>query len=157
MPDKNGAVYLSEFMRGEQPPVVWHFSKEEWERARRAADLINEARATLDWEQLKNCWIAIRLSDGGSDMVIYDCKRDAVRFQVHEKQCVYFCFRNLIGGASARELVRVIRFHEMAYEAGFGIPDPDDEFGGPDPAPTSRWMDHVDATLEQSARKALTR
>jgi hypothetical protein len=147
MPDKNGAVYLSEFMRGEKPPVVWHFSQEEWDRANRASDLINEARETLDWDQLRTCWIAIRMSDGGSDMVIYDNKRDAVRHQLNEQQCAYICFRNLIGGASARELLRVLRFHEMAYNAGLRLPDPDDVDGGPDLAMSTGWADYVDETF----------
>lgn len=36
-------------------------------------------------------WVAIRLSDGGSDGILYDKKADAMRYQLHEDQCAYVC------------------------------------------------------------------
>lgn len=36
-------------------------------------------------------WIAARLSDGGTDGVIYDRKIDAIRHQLHPTQCAYVC------------------------------------------------------------------
>lgn len=145
MPKKDGVVYLEEFMGRKLPAAAYHplFSQQELDRAERASDIINQARQELDWDGLKQCWIAIRLSDGGSDMVIYDCKQDAVRGQLHEQQCAYIAFRNLIGGATAREMLRYLRFCEMAYDAGMRLPDPDAPDGGPDVAPTSGMMDYL--------------
>jgi hypothetical protein len=119
------------------------FTQAEKDRAQRSSDLINEARETLDWDALRLCWIAIRLSDGSSDMVIYDTKRDAVRGQLHEQQCAYIAFRNLIGGTTPREMLRFLRFVEKAYDAGMRLPDPDALDGGPDLAPTSGQMDFL--------------
>lgn len=143
MVQQQGAVSLEEFMGRTLPAVGPRWTQEEKDRAQRASDLINEARATLDWDQLRTCWIAIRLSDGSSDMVIYDTKRDAVRHQLHEQQCAYICFKNLIGGATPRDMLRLLRFIEQAYKAGMRLPDPDDEFGGPDLAPTAGHMDAI--------------
>lgn len=139
----DGAVLLEQFMGRTLPAVGPRWTKQERDRAQRASDLINEARATLDWDQLRTCWIAIRLSDGGSDMVIYDTKRDAVRYQLHEQQCAYICFKNLIGGATPNDMLRYLRFVEKAYAAGMRLPDPDDPTGGPDLAPTAGHIDSI--------------
>lgn len=138
-----GAVLLSDFMGRSAPAVGPTWTTQEKDRARRSADLINEARATLDWDSLRTCWIAIRLSDGSSDMVIYDKKRDAVRHQLHEQQCAYISFKNLIGGVSVNDMLRFLRFTESAYKAGMRLPDPDDEHGGPDLAPTAANIDAI--------------
>ena len=143
MAQQNGAVYLEEFMGRQLPAVGPQWTQEERDRAQRASDLINEARAMLDWDQLRNCWIAIRLSDGSSDMVIYDTKRDAVRGQLHEQQCAYIAFRNLIGGATPNDMLRYLRFCERAYKAGMRLPDPDAADGGPDLAPTAGHIDSI--------------
>lgn len=34
-------------------------------------------------------WVAIRLSDGGTDGATYDSRSDAIRHQLHETQCAY--------------------------------------------------------------------
>lgn len=145
MPKDESKVYLEEFMGRKLPAAAYHptFTKEEMDRAQRASDIINQARAELDWDALRLCWIAIRLSDGGSDMVIYDNKRDAVRHQLHEQQCAYIAFRNLIGGVTPREMLRYLRFTENAYDNGMRLPDPDAPDGGPDLAPTSGQMDFL--------------
>lgn len=143
-----GPLYLSDFMGKGVPPMKQPWTQEERAAAERASDIINEAIQELDWDQLRNCWIAIRLSDGGATQsggryVIYDSKRAAVKDQLHEQQCAYICFRNLIGGASPREMLRVLRFHRMAYDAGFRLPDPDSLTGGPDLAPTTMLVDRL--------------
>jgi hypothetical protein len=141
--------YVQEFM-GRGAPIFGGrpFTQQEWERAKRATDIINEARSSLDWDQLRMCWIAIRLSDGGATAsggrwIIYDRKQDAVKDQLHEQQCAYICFRNLISGATVREMLRVLRFHEMAYDAGMRLPDPEALSGGVDLAPTSMLVDRL--------------
>jgi len=91
--------------------------------------------------ELRDKWMAFRLSDGTSDGVLYDSKRDAVRHQDDEFRCAYISFRNILGGASPQECVRVLNFTRDAYDAGFRLADPDDVHGGPDVAPTTAQMD----------------
>lgn len=146
---EEGAVMLADFMQRTLPAVGPTWTTQEKDRAKRATALINEARASLDWDQLRNCWIAIRLSDGSSDMVIYDRKQDAVRHQLHEQQCAYISFKNLIGGASERDMLRYLRFVEKAYKAGMRLPDPDDVNGGPDLAPTAASIDAITGRKRQ--------
>lgn len=55
------------------------------DEARRAADIIN-----MHIIAQRRGFVAIRLSDGGSDNVVYDTKDDAVRHQLHPQQCAYF-------------------------------------------------------------------
>jgi hypothetical protein len=128
------------------------WTQQEWERAQRASDIINEAVQELDWDQLRMCWIAIRLSDGSATKsagrtVIYESKQAAVKDQLHEQQCAYLCFRNLIAGANPREMIRVLRFHEMAYDAGFRLPDPEALSGGVDLAPSAMLIDRLEGRV----------
>jgi len=147
------AEFVSEFMGRGRPAMGGRpWTQQEWDRAKRASDIINEAIQSLDWDQLRHCWIAIRLSDGdatkaGGQWVIYDTKKEAVKDQLHEQQCAYIAFRNLLGGASPREMIRVLRFAEMAYDAGFRLPDPADLADGvdmPDLAPTAMLIDRLE-------------
>lgn len=59
--------------------------------AQRFADTIRLHQVALDKAQIlsRRCWIAIRLSDGGSDNTVYDDRSDALRHQLHETQCGY--------------------------------------------------------------------
>jgi len=117
--------------------------KADFDAGKRIADAlnmyINGLRDHL-WD-LRNKWMAFRLSDGTSDGVLYDSKRDAVAHQFDEFTCMYISFRNLLGGAKQSECIRVLNFNRDAYDAGFRLPDPDDVNGGPDVAPTTAQMD----------------
>jgi len=53
--------------------------------ARRASDIIN-----MHIIAQRRGFVAIRLSDGGSDGSVYDTKDLAVRHQLHPQQCAYF-------------------------------------------------------------------
>lgn len=98
---------------------------------RRAADIINAKYAVYDWSDLQNQYMAIRISDGGSDGVLYETFRDAVRHQINEQQCYYVCFRNLgPAGAVAREMSILLDFARKAYAAGIKFVDPDAQMGG---------------------------
>jgi hypothetical protein len=101
--------------------------------AKRAADIINSYFAYVQWWDLKDKWLAIRLSDGGSDGVLYENKRDAVRHQLDEYLCAYVCFRNLMGGITPLEAKRYMDYSRMLYDGGARLPDPDDINGGPTP------------------------
>lgn len=100
--------------------------------ARRARDIVNGKLAAYPWEQLRHQWLAIRLSDGGSDGTLYDSKRDAVRHQLDEKLCAYIAFRNIAAGTNAQDMQIFLDFNRAAYDAGMRMPDPDDQFGGPE-------------------------
>lgn len=98
--------------------------------AKRVADAINVRMTFTSWADLAHQWMAFRLSDGGSDGVVYEHRIDAVRHQLHETQCMYICFKDLVGGAKAHEIAHVILFHRAAYEGGAVLPDPEQPFGG---------------------------
>jgi hypothetical protein len=111
--------------------------------AKRASDIINSYRAFIPWDELKQKWLAIRLSDGGYDGVLYDSKRDAVRHQLDEFLCAYICFRNLVGGATPKEMEIFLKFNRDAYDAGFRLPDPDAASGGAEVLMTTAQHDYL--------------
>jgi hypothetical protein len=119
--------------------------------AKRAADIINGFIHFVPWDELKNKFLAIRLSDGGSDGTLYDSKLDAVRHQSDEKLCAYVAFRNCAAGTNAIEMERFLKWNRDAYDAGMRLPDPDHRTGGPEAFPTvqqydslrTRHLDHI--------------
>jgi len=88
--------------------------------------------AARDFADIRDKWVAIRLSDGGSDGVLYDTKRDAVSHQLDEFQCAYISFRNIVAGMAPYEAELFLNFVRRAYDAGFRLPDPDAQTGGGD-------------------------
>ena len=129
--------------------------------AKRASDIVNSYLSFIPFDELKNKWLAIRLSDGGYDGNLYDSKADAVRHQSDEFLCAYVCFRNLIGGATPREMEIFLRFNRDAYDAGFRLPDPDARSGGPDVLATTAQLDYyrnqLTAETLESMREFLER
>ena len=100
---------------------------------KRAYGIVRGYVAFIPQDQLKRSWVAIRLSDGGHDGVLYESKRDAVRHQLDEFLCVYFSYRNAPSGfASPKDAQLWLDFNRAAYDAGFRLPDPDATSGGPD-------------------------
>ena len=67
-------------------------------------------------------WVAIRLSDGGSDNVLYNSKADATRRQLHEKQCAYICLPPY-GQMSIGEVHRYLELNEQIYDSGGRLSD----------------------------------
>ena len=95
--------------------------------ARRMSDAINLHWAIHQWGAVGK-WVAFRLSDGGSDGVLYDTKRDAIRHQLHEMQCAYVrIIRDQMSVCEAHTFLEVSR---RAYDAGFRLTDPDARTGG---------------------------
>ena len=97
--------------------VAQHF-----DAAKRASDTIR-LHLLADRSQAINSWVAIRLSDGGSDNVLYDSKHEAVRHQLHEYQCAYF--KITLGGCPPREAELFLRINRQLYDGGFRLADPD--------------------------------
>lgn len=76
-------------------------SKQQWrDKGKRASEIVAQ-HLLNDREQATHSWVAIRLSDGGSDGVLYDDKNVAVFFQLHPEQCAYMYI--LPTGISPRE------------------------------------------------------
>jgi hypothetical protein len=61
-------------------------------------------------------WVAIRLSDGGSDNVVYDDVQSAANHQLHYRQCAYV--RIPTGGIGPKECDVVLAYHRKVYDAG---------------------------------------
>lgn len=102
-------------------------TREEIEIGKRASDVLNGIITTNRWDDIKHGYVAIRLSDGGSDGIVYDTKADAVKHQLWEQQCAYFGFTNLVGGASAKDCAIYLKFCRDAYAAGMRLVDPDNQ------------------------------
>lgn len=110
---------------------------------KRAADALNLHLMFGDPFRLRTQWMAVNLSDGRSDGVLYDSRRDAVKHQYHEQQCCYVSFANLSPGAvNAKEMSVFIQFNRDAYKAGMRMVDPDHANGGIDPLLTTGHKDY---------------
>jgi hypothetical protein len=117
--------------------------------AKRASDAINLAISVIG--TFNTGYIAIRLSDGGTDGVIYETRRDAVKHQLHETQCAYVGLRNLPGGSNPKEMAVFLTWNRDAYSRGMRLPDPDDVNGGAELLMTAAANDYVASKLFGSA------
>lgn len=97
--------------------------------AKRASDQVNLHLAAQGLEAFRK-WVALRLSDGGSDGVLYDSKIMAVRHQADEQLCAYVCVPPTRMSVCSAEAF--LSFTRRAYNAGFRLTDPDSRTGGPD-------------------------
>jgi hypothetical protein len=101
--------------------------------AKRAYDIVRSYTAFVEYSERIGKWVALRLSDGGSDGTLYDSKRDAIRHQAHEQMCAYFSYRGAPEGfANVKDAAVWLEFHRHAYDNGFRLADPDDPGGGPE-------------------------
>lgn len=108
------------------------------DEAKRAADIINGHLVSQPDAVRK--WVAIRLSDGSSDNVLYDTKAHAVRYQLDEYQCLYVCIPPT--GTSPEQMSAMIDLHRALYDKGARMVDPDDEqTGGPQYVPPVQLED----------------
>jgi hypothetical protein len=82
------------------------------DKGQRCSDIIKQ-HLSDDPELARNSWVAIRLSDGGSDGVLYPLKEIAVSFQIHETQCAYL--RVQLGGISPREATSFLYHTAQLY------------------------------------------
>ena len=89
--------------------------------ARRCSDIINMHVTALGFAVFGK-WAAIRLSDGGSDNVVYDSKADAVRHQLHEQQCAYVMIP--ADGMSPQNAEIFLEFNRKLRDNGMRMSDP---------------------------------
>lgn len=93
------------------------------EAAVRCSDVVN--MATING--YAGFWLAIRLSDGGSDEIAYAKKSEAIKHQLHEQQCAYV--RIPPDGMSPKHAESFLRINRILYDAGMRVSDPDDRRG----------------------------
>ncbi len=93
-----------------------------FDAAKRASDAIR-LHLLADRDRAIHSWVAIRLSDGGTDGILYDRKAQAVRHQLHEYQCAYVYIPP--DGMNPRAAEVFLRFHRYLYDSGFRLADPD--------------------------------
>ena len=93
--------------------------------ARRMADEINLHVAALG-EAASRKWVAIRLSDGGSDGVLYDTRPDAITHQLHERLCCYVRLPPFGQMMTVSEAESFLTFNRSIYDAGYRLQDPDE-------------------------------
>jgi hypothetical protein len=89
---------------------------------KRAAETIN-MHLFIDVEHATGKWVAIRMSDGGSDGVLYDTRADAINHQLHEQFCCYFQLPRT--GATPDDARRFIEINRQLYNNGARLADPD--------------------------------
>lgn len=100
--------------------------------AKRMSDHVNGRLAFTNPWDIRNKYMAFRLTDGWSSGDVYDTKKDAIRFNDH-KQFAFFCFRAAMGGVNPKDCQLFLNIHRHAYEHGGQLADPDDVTGGPQP------------------------
>lgn len=92
------------------------------DRTRRAWDVLQGHLVANGPGEVTGWWVAIRMSDGGSDGNLYRSKEEAVRYQLHETQCAYIC---IPPDMNIREVDSFLRVNEMVYDAGGRLSDVD--------------------------------
>lgn len=79
---------------------------------------------TLHWigrgEGCWGKWVAFRLSDGGSDNVLYDTRDQAIDHQLHPTQCCYLVIPPT--GFTLSEIREFLSLSRTLYDKGARIP-----------------------------------
>lgn len=87
--------------------------------AKRAYDIMNMhviGKGDSSWGK----WVAFRLSDGGSDNVLYDSRQAAIDHQLHPSQCCYLVIPPT--GFTLKELREFLILSRKLYDKGARIP-----------------------------------
>lgn len=108
---------------------------EELDAAKRLSNYVNNVCVFQPLDVVLNSWIAVRLSDGSTDGVLYESRRDAVRHQPYEKQCAYLSLRAAPGGMEVQAAYALLKLHRDAYdhpEYNISFIDPEHPTGGTD-------------------------
>jgi hypothetical protein len=87
------------------------------DEGKRMSDLINAMVTFKGWDELQNGYLAFRLADGSSDGTLYDTYEAALK-HTDEYQCCYFCFRQAMGGANAKDCQIFLEFNRYVVAAG---------------------------------------
>jgi hypothetical protein len=93
--------------------------------AKRMADIINGMVAFNQWDQLRNTWLALRLSDGGFDGNLYATREEAIKHQSDERHCAYVWMGNFLQGAKPLDCAIFLESQRQAYDAGMRLHEPE--------------------------------
>jgi hypothetical protein len=110
-------------------------SNEEMDAAKRLSDYVNNVCVFQPLDVVINSWIAVKLSDGSTDGVLYDTRREAVKHQQYEKQCMYLSLRQAPGGMEVQAAYALLKLHRDAYNHPthqVNFIDPEHPTGGTD-------------------------
>jgi hypothetical protein len=94
--------------------------------AKRMSHTINSLMTfNKPWE-IRNCWIAIRLADGGFDNTIYATREEAIKHQLDERFCAYAYLGTFVGSAAKPlDCAVFLKYHRDAYDAGMHLHEPE--------------------------------
>lgn len=87
--------------------------------AKRAYDVMN-LHVIGKGDQAWGKWVALRLSDGGSDGVLYDTRQSAIDHQLHPSQSSYLCIPPT--GFAIEEIREFLSLSRKLYDRGIRIP-----------------------------------
>ena len=122
MPDERDAFDLGQLARASADELLERasaFVPNVPDEARRCSDAVNQAVT----DGHVGMWVAVRMSDGGTDGKVYGTKRDAIRAQLHEQQACYV--KVPPDGMTPRQAKRWLELNRAIYDAGGRLADPD--------------------------------
>lgn len=93
--------------------------------AKRMADIVNGLVTFNQPWAIRNCWIAIRLEDGGFDNNLYATREEAIKHQTDERFCAYAWMGNMISGAKPLDCAIFLEYHRQAYDSGMRLHEPE--------------------------------
>lgn len=89
--------------------------------AKRISDIYNLHRLADPYGNIGS-WFASALTDGESDMVLYDSKQDAVKHQHHNEN--YYTYMQIVPSMMTPcEAEVMLKIARMAYDKGFRVTD----------------------------------
>jgi hypothetical protein len=89
------------------------------DHAKRAYEIMN-THVLGKGEEAWGKWVAFRLSDGGSDGVLYDTREAAIHHQLHPSQSCYLVIPP--SGFTLKEIRRFLNLSRALYDKGARIP-----------------------------------
>lgn len=95
---------------------TWRTSRDAAQRMFDTLQLHHQALTLLDKVEGQH-WVAIRLSDGGSDGIAYDTRWDAIRHQLTPTQCGYMPIKPGMPGLAGCDVL--LWYWRGAYERGW--------------------------------------
>jgi hypothetical protein len=98
--------------------------------AKRASDIYNLHRIGAGYAAIGR-WFAVALSDGRSDNVLYDNRRDAVIHQHHNEHHYTYIVINL-KSSNPCEMEVMLKVQRSLADKGMKMADPDHHAGGMD-------------------------
>lgn len=93
------------------------------DEAKRFADGINGLLAFNQPWEIRNKFVAVRLSDGSVDSALYDTRDDAIRHQSNPDHYFFLPIGNFGGGINKLDAELCLQVQRKAHKAGFRVSD----------------------------------